>query len=274
MAYPPKPKKKPGESQASYSDRVFSWELNKPVPGSKNPKPKTGKAKTAVGPLPKGYKPPGPAVPNWEQYAAGAHESKVRYFTGAPQEILGSKGPQQVAEIQQALWRLGLLSKEAITGVVNGPTKTAFAIVLGNANTTGQHWELWMSDAITAADEMGYDPNAASAQARAPLTIELTSPEDIKGGFDKVSPETIGRGLTPQELDAQVQRVQAGETQEQTDRYNQGETGGTLTKTPTSDGLIRQLEKEHPQEYKATQMGEKAKEIYDMLTNGTQLRAD
>lgn len=192
------------------------------------------------------------------------------YRVGADITILNKMSQENIAGIQSALWRLGLINKNFQPGIADALTHTAFNKILAGANRASMQWQDYLGDRLALAEETGFDPNELlSGPVRDPLQIQLTSPEDIKAILAGLSSKSIGRKLGPKEEEGFISQVHARETKAQTDAYNLGEESGTVIASPqfTEAVLARDLEAKHPNEFLATQLGEKGQQFYDMLIN-------
>jgi len=68
---------------------------------------------------------------------------------------------------------------------------------------------------------------------RAPLTIGLTNPEDLKAVAQRTATGTIGRALNGDELNRFIASFHQAQSGAQTNAYNADETGGTVVDAPS-----------------------------------------
>jgi len=247
--------KAPKGQKAVYNSKKRRWEFVKDTTTTKSP----------VG-VPSGFKTPTPHYDPGRaqfrtsrggpgQYVPGSAMTKQPlYSSGDEWKLLGGKSPEEIAQVQAALVRIGVLKEGGFQpGVMDKKTAAGFRDILGEANATGRQWRAVLTERTQMADATGYDPSAGSGSERAPLTIELTNPDDIKGKLDQDSPDLIGRGFSDAEKAAFVADYQGQETSAQTQAYNNAESGGTVTGPPSVEAaLMKKAKGEFAPEYNAT----------------------
>lgn len=136
------------------------------------------------------------------------------------------------ARIQLALREAGLYTKNERfqLGVWDQNTRNAYKRLLEYANGAGLEWQAALREYASAKELMGDTTGADSG--RAPLSVRVSNPADIRKAADAAARGAIGRRLRPDELSKIVSAFQSLETGEQTQAYNLAETGGTMTAAP------------------------------------------
>lgn len=153
-----------------------------------------------------------------------------RYFDG-DQWIPASMPPDQLAGLQRRMVQAGLLKPgQAQLGVWDAVSMDAYTRLLAFANASGLLAE-------QALDRWGQahaaDPNAG----RAPLTKQVSSLEELRPAIRKAFIDTLGAGISQDQIDrlaGEYQRIQGG-AQEQA--YNMQDTGGTVVQPPSADAF-------------------------------------
>lgn len=162
----------------------------------------------------------------------GSQQIAPRYFDGS-QFLPGSLSPTEVAALQRAMIDAGLMKNGAAQlGIWDTASVQAYTELLSYANSSG-------IDAKTALARWGdahkQDPNAG----KAPLTIQVTSLDDLRPVIRKAFIDTLGTGISTDQVDAlaaQYQQMQAGAQQQS---YNASDTGGTVTQAPSVDAFAQ-----------------------------------
>lgn len=187
------------------------------------------------------------------------------YFEGDDWSILQGKSPEDVAQIQVLLVNAGLLSNDIPIGAWEQKSATAFRKVLELANRTGVDWGtalLNYASTPTLKDLTG-------GSTRAPLTVRLSNPDDLKSVFKQAAYNQLGgKGFVD---DAQTQRFvdtyHEQESKAQRAAYNAAGSGGTVTDAPQADtAALDQLKTEDPAAYQASQFATYGRQIRDLLS--------
>lgn len=197
---------------------------------------------------------------------------KVRYSTGS-EYLLAGRSPEEIAQVQQSLARAGALKPGTFQpGVLDAKTRAAFVEILGESNGTGMRWGDYLDQRVALTEATG-GPNY-SGPAKTPLVIQHSNPDTIKAQVTDRGTTLLGSSAAAGDPQHYVDEIQAAETKQQTDAYNQsgggytGGTGGTVTDAPTVDAL---LAKEHPAEAAVNGLlGSNAQQFINILGNGVQ----
>lgn len=141
-----------------------------------------------------------------------------------------SQSPDVIAEIQRRMVGAGLLTGSYRIGVWDSSTRSAYRELLGYANALG-------IDDGTALDRYtATGMGQQDATPRAPLTVRLSHPDDIKAALRATFKDRLGQGnIDPAKLDAMVAAYQGNERSFQQQAYNAAESGGTVTEPPSAD---------------------------------------
>jgi hypothetical protein len=98
-----------------------------------------------------------------------------------------------------------------------------------------------LDEVITQGSSVGGGRGAgAGGPTRAPLTIQLTNPQDVHFVANKVGQTVLGRNLNDAELQAITASFQGGEATAQRAAYNTGVGGGTSTQAPSLQAFAEQ----------------------------------
>jgi hypothetical protein len=155
----------------------------------------------------------------------GQQNVAPRYFEG-DEWTLANAGHDTIMQVQAAMQKAGMLKTgEFSPGFWDKKTKDAFKDLLSYANATGSTWQ----------DSLPLIMNATPPTPKQPLTVKVTNPDDLRAVFHKAALDTLGVGMPKDQLDQMVNAYQGLETQAQTQAYNQADTGGTLTASPSAD---------------------------------------
>lgn len=105
---------------------------------------------------------------------------------------------------------------------------------------------------------------------RAPLTVELSNPDDVKRLMREAAKEALGSGTVDDaKLDDIVKRWHAEQRNAQTAGYNAAETGGTVTQAPDFETFADQAAREiDPERYDARKMVANFDVIEKMFAGG------
>lgn len=185
------------------------------------------------------------------------------YKTGTELDQLAGYGPDEIYMLQSRLHTANLLDNFT-PGKLDKATRSAFKDLLATSNASSKDW-ITTLDEITAAGGM-----TETGTTRAPLTIQLTSPDDLKAVAKKVSQTLYGGDLPDADLEHFVASYNQMETAAQTQNYNIGETGGTVTApTDPSVALEAQVRAAHPEQVFATAIGQARNTILGTLGRGS-----
>lgn len=184
---------------------------------------------------------------------------RSRYLEGDEWKLLAGRSPEDIYDIQARLVRTGVLSAKSFQpGIADTATRKAFVDILAEANQNGMRWGDWLDGRVELADATGFTPS--TGRTRAPLSITLTNPDDIKADLGAQSTNLLGSQLD--DPDKIVQEVHAQETAYQTAAYNADETGATVTKPPD---LQASLIAKHPDAYAVNRLGQNAQSFINLM---------
>lgn len=192
---------------------------------------------------------------------SGQHVQFVapRYFDGA-QWLPASLSPVDVAALQKRMIAAGLLkSGEAQLGVWDTASVTAYTRLLAYANASGVD----SGAALEQWDQAhALDPNAG----KAPLTKQVLSLDELRPAIRKGFIETLGIGLSQDEVDHLATQYQALQSGAQQQAYNMQDAGGTVTAPPdpTTFAAARAREQD-PQGAQAHDALGYQQEFFDLL---------
>lgn len=224
--------------------------------GSGPPPAASSSKKTPIG-VPKGYTtlgarpmPFGAHIP----FASDTYNVQVSplYFKGDEWK-LAPTNLQDVLALQQNLVDVGLLDSKSFTpGVWDTRSASAFTKLLAQANGAGASWQDSLASSMASAEQAG----PAAGQALPPLTVKLTSPDDLKSVAQKTAQTLLGGNLSDDDLNRFVTSYNQMETQYQTDAYNQeygqyaqtGQLGNVSVTAPPSPDveLEKEVRQQHP----------------------------
>lgn len=172
-----------------------------------------------------------------------------RYFDGE-QFMPASLPPDQIVSLQKALVSAGILQPgQAQLGVWDQASTAAYEKVLTAANVAGTDWSTALYN-WTARHQA--NPNS---DGRAPLTVKVSNPDDLKLVFRKAVIDTLGQGWDQAKIDQMVNAYQGVETAAQYQQYaatgsgsqTDPGTGGTVTAPPSPQAFAEtQARKEDP----------------------------
>ncbi len=183
------------------------------------------------------------AQDNADQFGPGTLQVPTQvpptFFKGAEFGPSGM-GQEEKAELQLALRAAGLYTKNEKfqLGAWDTNTRNAFKRLLEYANGAGHTDAMVALNEYASAKERFGDTDGEEGETRAPLTIRVSNPLDIRRAADASSRAAIGRRLRPDEIDKLVKSYQALEADEQRGAYNQAETGGTMTAAPDAAAFL------------------------------------
>lgn len=180
-----------------------------------------------------------------------------RYFEG-DQWGPGSLPDEARDQLQRALIQAGLLDpKDYQPGVWDAASAAAYRDLLRESNGSGMGWKVNLQRRLDLAAQGLI--NIKGARKRAPLTVQLTSPTEIKARADDAAPELLGRKLTDSEVSPFVKAYNDQERLAQTAAYNAEPSGGTVTAPPQPKDYISQAIKDkYKTEVGGNQIGQNA----------------
>lgn len=189
------------------------------------------------------------------------------YFEG-DEWMFAGKPPEDVADVQMMLIKAGLLSEDIPIGAWDERSAKAFAKILETANRTGVDWGtalMQYADKPTLKDLMG-------GSGRAPLTVRLSNPDDLKEAFRQVAYNTLGgKFVDDQQAQHFVDAYHQMEASYQRAAYSSAASGGTVTEAPQADtAALEQLKAEDPAGYQAAQFANYGRLLRDTLMGGGQ----
>lgn len=154
-----------------------------------------------------------------------------------------AQDPNDLATLQKRLHAAGLYGgidpENIVLGVPDEITFKAYqSAVLRAARyyDAGQHKTV--DDVLDEAAGVYEEVQAASGRSgsgrtRAPLSVDLTSPEDLRAIAQRSATSLIGRALSDGELSRFVSSFHAAQGQAQSAAYNTGDAGGTAVAAPS-----------------------------------------
>lgn len=136
------------------------------------------------------------------------------YVSGDEWKQLPTDGAE-LADLQHKLIAAGYMTDDNIVfGSPDAKTASAMAQLLGSSNATGKVWQTTLAARLTMA---GQQPQAGKKPLQgAPLTIQLTNPDDIKAVIQSGANQIFGKYLDPAEVDKFVSAYQGQEAAYQT----------------------------------------------------------
>lgn len=138
---------------------------------------------------------------------------------------------EQIRQFQDDIISAGIVTRNQISyGARDATTVAAWNQLVGQA-----------ADAYTAGVKLAprtllqeLKGHPAPGKEGAPLTIELTNPEDLKAGLHDMFRSKLGQGnIDPAKIDAMVAAYQQHEASYQRQQYANAETGGTVVAPPS-----------------------------------------
>lgn len=163
---------------------------------------------------------------------------KPAAYTPAHLEAGMALAPDELAHVQDALARAGLLSGEYRSGWPDSKTKTAYKKLLEMSNRVGTPWQMTLQNLIAGEDGSGGGGGGGrrggggGGGGRAPLTVQLSNPEDLKKVFSQVALATTGVGkIDDADADAMVAAFQQHERSFQQRAFNA--IGGEIVAAPS-----------------------------------------
>lgn len=118
-------------------------------------------------------------------------------------------------------------------------------------------------------DAAGGAGRGSSGPTRAPLTITLTNPADIRKVGDTVAQNLLGRALSDSEANSLVAGYQTQERAAQTNAYGIGAGGGTSIAQPSAETFAeQQLRAQHPVEVGGHDARRAIDEIFRLFSGG------
>jgi hypothetical protein len=146
----------------------------------------------------------------------------MAYFAG-----LSQSNPKQYAQIQQQLYQAGAYggSKPSF-GVYTTQDATAMKAVLTGYMGLKLTTPITLPDYIKQIQSAGIKNGVLNGAPRAPLTVQYTDPNTLKGTLQSAAQDYLGRNLSDKELNGFVSKFHGQEKTAQTAAYNNkpGET--------------------------------------------------
>jgi hypothetical protein len=136
--------------------------------------------------------------------------------------------------LQRAMAGAGLLKGEYRNGIWDDKSRSAYANLLEFANASGLTWQQALNQ-WAGATRIGGRGGGGGGRARAPLTVKVSSPEDLAEIFNQTARTVLGRRLTPEESQRFVNAYQGVEKQVQQQAYRTAPAGGQITEPPSPD---------------------------------------
>jgi acyl-CoA synthetase (AMP-forming)/AMP-acid ligase II len=186
------------------------------------------------------------------------------YKTGSTLEQLAGYGPDDIYALQVRLHDAGLLDNFTPTQL-DKTTRNAFKDLLATSNASMKTWQQTLDD-ITA---VGGTIDKQDGRTRAPLTVELTNPDDLKSVAQKVAQTLYGGNLPEADLERFVNTFHGMESGAQSQAYGMAESGGTVVAPPNASVAAEsQIRAEHPDQVAATAFGARMGDIISTFTGG------
>jgi hypothetical protein len=102
--------------------------------------------------------------------------------------------------------------------------------------------------------------------ARAPLTIELSNPEDIRATLRQTAQQLYSGDLSPEQEEAFIASYQGMQASAQRQAYGMAETGGTVVGPPNVGVLAEaELRKAHPEQVFVSALGAQLHDIVSTI---------
>lgn len=185
--------------------------------------------------VPKGYKAVRVTPEGREEFV------EPKYQPGAQYKPNGL-APEIRAQIQTQMDAAGLYQKGDVIriGKWDDTTVAAYTKLLNFANQAGRSVPEALQELGTLSKaeraELGLGPvgkgGVAGKSAKAPLTVTLSNPADLRALVDRTARKTLGRAPSESEMQRFVTAYQSLEQQEQRQADAASEVGGTLTAAP------------------------------------------
>lgn len=216
---------------------------------------------------------PNARFPRGEYYYSGRRRErqrlKKRYKQGSDWAIIAGKSPEQLAQVQKALVRIGYLDPDKVLWTrPDTATKNALNRVLGEANAKGMRWGDYLDETVKFMDDNDIATPGSMGAAPRPLQINLANPDTIKASVAQASTELLG-GAYAGDPQHYVDEIHAQQRKQQTDEYwqtggpeGQGGPGGETYDPAAVSALIM---KEKPVDYGVEQSGSKAQAVLEGL---------
>lgn len=159
--------------------------------------------------------------------------------------------PSKMMDLQKKMESLHLYSGDYTLGVWQQQDAAAYAKVLTNSNINGVN-------SSTMLGQMLANPQVDTTPTqRAPLTVHLSNPEDIKALANKTAKDLYGGMLPDSTVSAITDAIHQSESQYQQSAYDMATTGGQVTDSISPDTVAANKIKElHPNEVAATRFGD------------------
>lgn len=173
----------------------------------------------------------------------------ARFFGGQERTILAGMGAERLGSIQREMLRIGLFKESQFSyGTLDDGTAAAFREVLAYANAAGFDNPFdAMARMAADYDRFGFEnaekDAAGGPKGRAPLTVQVTDPADLRRVFRNTVQQLTGR-IDDDYVETLVGAYQARESGAQSQAYGMAETGGTLTAPPSPQGFAEEQTRE------------------------------
>lgn len=177
---------------------------------------------------------------------------KPLYFDG--DEYDPARGsPESIAMLQRKMAEAGILTSPFRLGYWDGPSTTAYAKLLGFANTYGVHASLAV-EAWKANPPVEYDPETgqivdagAELRERAPLVTRTTDPAILGNVFREAVINIAGEGWDQRQIQSAVRAYNLLERQRQKEMYDAQVVGGNVQDIPApADFIEARVRQEDP----------------------------
>jgi peptidoglycan hydrolase-like protein with peptidoglycan-binding domain len=232
-----------------------------------------------------------PKSPELHRFKIGASSGSTRSAAAVLEIFIkqAKKNPEQFARIQAILQRAGYYpdGSPPLLGVYGAADQAAMLQALQDAHSVKMPFKDYLLNRAAHADALG------PTLRRVPPVISLTNPVTIRAAFNatdstgsSLAGHAIGHNLDDQQLQRYIDEVHAGERASQIAADNANPTyekvdaqgnivgaagptpGGDVVKPPELSGDVLQqyLKRDHPDEFQATQMGERASDLLALMT--------
>ena len=190
--------------------------------------------------FPDDYTPPSREVRVEGKGWATAPGSPPRYMDG--DEIMpASYAPERIAQLQAQMVKVGLIPPRGKyrPGYWDDTSRNAFKDLLAFSNYRNVDYN-------EALAQMAADPATGAmfgegdGRERAPLTVRVSSPDEIAQVIRATARDVIGRKLSDEETQRIVSAYQQQETAFQQQAYNMDDTGGTVVEPPSAQTVAEQ----------------------------------
>ncbi len=172
-----------------------------------------------------------------------------------------------LAEYQQALWAGGFYSGKATPafGVADERGFSAFKAAALRAARSEKTFSEVLDEAVASGAG-----DTERGRKRAPLTVQVSNPQEIARMARAAAQEILGRGdVAPEQIQAIVSRYQAQEASTQTNAYNASFAGGTFNEAPGIATFVQdELERLNPVEAEAYRGADQVMAAFGQIVGG------